>query len=374
MNGKKSPIIIAVLLVLIVVIIVVAMFVFQKDTEVKKQEEEKAQAMPELILSLSTEEEDQESVKIIVEAMTDDPEGISTITLPDRTNISGTKAEYEVTANGVYTFGSTGYNGKYATAKIEVKNIRKLSAENPYIPEGFEHIGGDVNNGFVIADKIGNQFVWIPVSNGILTRKTMLNVNFEDQGATTTELVNSVAKYYGFYVARFEASMYDLNGTRVAASMAGKQPWTSVNFTTAQQAAADMTVAFGYSKDTTTSLINSYAWDTILEWIDKTVTGYSSSTNFGNYSSTVVNTGDTKSDIVLNICDLAGNVREWTTEKDKSQVTVDNTTKQNSKEPEKERRVVRGGGATLNRPASGHTGYTEDTTNIYWGFRAILYK
>ena len=63
----------------------------------------------------------------------------------------------------------------------------------------------------------------------------MLNKNFEDQGATTTELVNSVAKYYGFYIARFEASQYDLNGTKVAASMAGKQPWTNVNFTTAQQ-------------------------------------------------------------------------------------------------------------------------------------------
>ena len=155
--------------------------------------------------------------------------------------------------------------------------------------------------------------------------------------------------------------------------MAGKQPWTNVNFTTAQQAAADMTVAFGYSKDITTSLVNSYAWDTALEWIDKKVSGYSSSTNFGNYSGSVLNTGEVKSDIVLNICDLAGNVREWTTEKDKSQVTVDNTAGRNAQE-EQTRRVVRGGGATLNRPASGHTGYTEDTTNAYWGFRAILYR
>jgi hypothetical protein len=367
MNGKKSPIIIAILLVLIVVVLVVAMFIFKKDSEVKQQEYEQAQSVPEITLTLSSEEADQDSVKIIVEVTTEDPEGISTITLPDRTSISGVKAEYEVTENGIYVFGSTGFNGKYASAKIEVSNIRKLSAENPYVPEGFDHIGGDVNNGYVISDKVGNQFVWVPVPNGILTRNTMLNTNFEDQGANATELVNSVAKYYGFYIARFEACQYDLNGTIVAASMAGKTPWRNIDFDTAFQAAADMSVAFGYPKDVTTSLINSYAWDTVLEWIDKTVTGYSSSTNFGNYGSSFVKTGETKSDIVLNVCDLAGNVREWTTEKDKSQVSAGSTVG-------KGRRVVRGGGATLSRPASGHTGYEESTTNVYWGFRAILYK
>ena len=116
MNGKKSPIIIAILIVLIIVVLVVAMFIFKKDSEVKQQEYEQTQAVPEITLSLSSEEEDQDSVKIIVEVTTEDPEGISTITLPDRTSISGVKAEYEVTENGTYVFGSTGFNGKYASA------------------------------------------------------------------------------------------------------------------------------------------------------------------------------------------------------------------------------------------------------------------
>ena len=36
---------------------------------------------------------------------------------------------------------------------------------------------------------------------GKLTRETMLNIDYEESSGTASALVNSVAKYYGFYMA-----------------------------------------------------------------------------------------------------------------------------------------------------------------------------
>ena len=373
MNGKKSPIIFAVLIIMLVVLIIVAVVILTKKPQSPVTPDKPTDlAVPEIELSIDTTEPEQDKVVITCKATIDDEEGVATITLPDGTPVNGDSKDYTVTRNADYTFKATGYNGQSATKTITIKNIRALSAYNPYIPEGFTHIGGEVDTGFVIEDRSGNQFVWIPVRRGLLTRNTSLNADFEDSSASASELVNSVAKYYGFYIGRFEASQYDLNGTFVAASKADQNPWTNVSFVEAQQLAIDMAIAFGYEKGISTNLINSYAWDTALEWIDSVKTNFSSGTNYGNYSGSIARTGQTPSDIVQNICDLAGNVREWTTEIDKSTATLsDEERKQNV---EIIKRVVRGGSAILSRTANSHIGYNQETGDSYWGFRTILYK
>mgnify|MGYP003317301144 CR=1 FL=1 len=50
------------------------------------------------------------------------------------------------------------------------------------------------------------------------------------------------------------------------------------------------------------------------EEINKRVKNYSTSLNYGNYTGTIRNTGQTETDVINNICDMSGNVREWTTE------------------------------------------------------------
>ena len=56
---------------------------------------------------------------------------------------------------------------------IATANVYSTNYVNPPIPEGYKHIFGEWNNGFVIERcSDGNQFVWIPVgsldSNGTL--------------------------------------------------------------------------------------------------------------------------------------------------------------------------------------------------------------
>lgn len=386
MYYKISPIIIG---SLVVVIILIATFgislMVNKDNKEENNPKitENSDIVPVLELSLSSEEENQESVVIHAKAVTEDESGIYSITLPDGNVNRSDNASYEVNQNGNYTFKVKGKNGKTSSLTIEVKNIREASAASPYIPTGFSHIGGEPQNGFVIQDSYGNEFVWVPVESGKLTRNTMLDKDYEESNSTVSGLVNSVAQNYGFYIGRFEACMCDANGEKISGSIANRTPWTNVTYADASNAATKASSKFGY-EGYQTAIMNSYAWDTALAWIDNTVENYSTSTNYGNYSGQIRNTGTTESDIKNNICDMAGNIREWTTEIYKMKPATTNTASKNKKNKNVTNeevvsetvnyRVVRGGSANLSRTASSHTGYKENISDSYWGFRMILYK
>ncbi|MCI8384735.1 MAG: hypothetical protein HFJ33_07815 [Clostridia bacterium] len=94
------------------------------------------------------------------------------------------------------------------------------------IPEGYNHICGEWNNGFVIERcSDGSQFVWIPVgsldSNGKLDgekfsekfgRRNYMNNEFSDDGFNEAlngellEQLESVKKYGKFYISRYNIS------------------------------------------------------------------------------------------------------------------------------------------------------------------------
>ena len=154
--------------------------------------------------------------------------------------------------------------------------------------------------------------------------------------------------------------------------MAGKEPWTNIPYIDAFQSSISMAKSLDYNEEIKTSIVSSSAWDTALEWMNKTENNYSSKTEYGNYSGHKAPTGETKTDIVNNICDMAGNVREWTSEIDKSK--SDSSNKKDKKEEVITKRVVRGGSAILSRTANSHIGYQEDLKDEYWGFRMVLYK
>ena len=132
-----------------------------------------------------------------------------------------------------------------------------------------------------------------------------------------------------------------------------------------------MSTVFRYGDNYDTQLINSYAWDTTLAWLNKRVKNYSTSLNYGNYTGTVRNTGQTETDIINNICDMSGNIREWTTE---TNTEGKGTKKVDNKSVPIINKVVRGGSASLNKSATSRTGYDQELTDDNWGFRAILYK
>lgn len=369
MGGKFTPLII---IILLIAVIGVGFGIFKVIND-KPQNEKggttptEVAIQPEIILSKQFEEGSKKKMIISAQAKTEDAAGIQEIILPDETNVLSDFTEYTVEKNGEYEFTVIAANGQTSSAKIEITEIEESSFNNPYVPNGFEVISDSIEEGFVIEDKYGNQYVWVPVETGKLTRTTILDTKYEENNSTASALVNSVAKNYGFYIGRFEASEYEIAGKKVSASIKGKIPWTNITYTDAVEFASDAGNAFGY-EDCQTALINSYAWDTALVWIDAKYTSYSSNVNYGNYDGTIYPTGTTEKDVVNNICDLAGNVREWTTEIYK-QASTTKATGENIIQ-----RVVRGGSANLSRTPGSHIGYAENTSDAYWGFRMILYK
>ena len=258
-------------------------------------------------------------------------------------------------------------SGKVRLIVEEENNMRA------YIPNGFYYVSGKPSNGMVISDiygdddkntKGGNQFVWVPCS----VDKSATNAT--DNGTTVTyEKVNglavtwgkdykkeswytdtpsgyeattkwnddggndqSVAKYGGFYVARYEAGLpenselwgkkdgaiYGWTNGQAAGSTSGNRnekdrkqisefddmipvskknnaSWNRISQVNAKIVSQKMyggTKTVKGSETVTSSLIDSYAWDTILKWYEKTAKANNtkidcnSSITYGNYVDT----------------------------------------------------------------------------------------
>ena len=378
MEKKKSPKLTIITFFIIFVLLIAVGFgaycFINYKSQKKGGNEGDNKIPPEISLNLSSEKKDLESVEIEVKAYTDDDGGITSIILPDGQNVFVDSYSYSVNTNGTYSFSAVGKNGLITEKSIEVTNIKTISAKDPYIPNGFHHIEpSTIDSGYVIEDDVGNQFVWVPVENGQVSRNTSDPI-YAEESNSGSGLINSAARYYGFYIARFEASAYEIGEEgAVAASLPDKAPWTNLSNKQAEEASVAMSTVFRYGDNYDTQLVNSYAWDTTLAWLNKRVKNYSTSLNYGNYTGTIRNTGQTETDVINNICDMSGNVREWTTE-----TNTENTKTKKSDDERKKviiiNKVVRGGSANLNKSATSRTGYNEELMDEYWGFRTVLYK
>ena len=114
----------------------------------------------------------------------------------------------------------------------------------------------------------------------------------------------------GYYIARYEASQNTTEPTK-AASVRGVNPWVEITQPEAAIAAkatyaVDGTNASNYYSD----LINSYAWDTAIVFIQ----AYEDSTYAEKNYSTKFTIAGGNQDQVCNINDMSGNAWEWTTE------------------------------------------------------------
>lgn len=252
-----------------------------------------------------------------------------------------------------------------ASLKEEVvKQItdKKGTYDKPYIPDGFHYVEGEWNNGYVIEDKKGNQFVWVPcriyINDDVIELKRynfdisdnlMVSECFENI-ENVRDFIYSVGNYEGFYIARYEAGKEE--GTVV--SKKNMEAYTNVSYKEAFELAASM-----YQEEKiASSLINSLAWDTTLKWIDKTTSSkYSMKGSYtASYSNIIQKTGY---DSINRIYDLSGNVWEWSTER------------------AYEFPVHRGGYNFFAKDTIGPAGYRDviaETSKYYnIGFRVILY-
>ena len=244
--------------------------------------------------------------------------------------------------------------------QTENKTVEDENGNKITIPGGFKVVpdteendvdypySGDkkpcVQDGIVIEDAEGNQFVWIPVGDiknkdGSTTTITLGRYRFNTTNGTPTLQQNAdnytqvvtIASYYqeltsnsvntaaknlgdfitktktngGYYLGRYEASKGSDNKVK---TQANKAAWVSIAQPNAATAAREM-----YSSNYVESdLINSYSWDTAIVFIQK----YSGNSNYANKNSvntSKLNTGKA-GDKVCNIHDMASNCLEWSTE------------------------------------------------------------
>ena len=205
------------------------------------------------------------------------------------------------------------------------------------IPKGFYYVTGKPSTGLVISDKFGdddnnslggNQFVWIPCNgnSGITYERTKdestkfgLASQWEDtdkqfeyntytdwtdyggaKDGDTIDSVDSVQKYGGFYVARFEAGVpenadfyakesnnyayaTDKNDTSLKpVSRKNNQSWNFISQKNAKVVSQNM---YSNSSVVSSQLIDSFAWETIVKWLKTEVSNIGqNSTDYGNYT------------------------------------------------------------------------------------------
>ena len=227
------------------------------------------------------------------------------------------------------------------------------------IPAGFK-VTGDattVDKGIVIEDTTsgataGSQFVWVPVgkitkadgteteiklnrytfaSDGTPTEKNeeVIDTYFQelatsDKGNTVakniTNFKNSVTANGGYYIGRYEARTTTARNDKGNALTQITEKGTDqvYNYVTQQQA-AEQAQGMYTSNNFTSDLMNSYAWDTAITFIqdctDKTNYANQPSLN-KSLSQTGTNTltETNKIDKQCNVYDMASNIYEWTTE------------------------------------------------------------
>lgn len=242
---------------------------------------------------------------------------------------------------------------------------------NPIIPIGFHAVESENaswnlenstpkgwNDGLIIEDENGNQFVWIPID--------IKNLNYSKYNKGYTEItakydinnlnINNIEeaqilKFGGFYVSRYEAgvseemqrqltnidkSTNDVEG--IPTSKKGFRVWNYISSKNAIKNAANMY----NTKEVKSGLISLNQWIVIMEWIQKKgFNVYENSSAWGNYSNVnfeftglysedqgksykygtnklksvynmILSSGSSDRNMSNNIYDLAGNLREYT--------------------------------------------------------------
>lgn len=280
------------------------------------------------------------------------------------------KENYQIDYNNVLKIGTV------VTENNRTLTSGKATYMNPIIPVGFKavndgaswEISGDAikgwNDGLIIEDENGSQFVWVPVDGNKVPYEKWCydslhygpsyeDVTGEDVSSGIDEM-EQIEKYQGFWIARYEAGRSDLdyvspeiNDVFTGIELLIKkdaQPWNYISYPNAK------TVAEEYINNeyVRSSLLTGTQFDTTMKWIENA--GYNITTDsisWGNYYNNLnvigngryttdsnyigqtwhtgeyykkdkitlyTGTGSYEEAQAKNIYDLAGGMREWTTE------------------------------------------------------------
>ena len=300
---------------------------------------------------------------------------------PLEVKVNGEKKKIDANGNIIESIQSLKTKG---TVFKDTTTLEDTYGNQVKIPKGFKIANDsatDVTGGIVIEDAtytntIGSQFVWIPVGTGenaikkankekvdiALGRYEFTKTTSEYSGSSFTEdttanhnsdyknaiannieaFETSVKNNHGYYIGRYEAGVVDYNSSVSTSNNNEEANWTGYtgdniklvckkeqqvwNYVTQNKASELSRDMYKSESKVKSDLINSYAWDTAIVFIQKCGTESNSSTysKTDGQSSTSTREPQTtgtnilkatnKVDKQCNIFDMAGNCSEWTTE------------------------------------------------------------
>ena len=201
-------------------------------------------------------------------------------------------------------------------------------ATSSSVPEGFQVVEDISDDSFIIADAAGNEFVWIPVSGDLHRYDFHADKEVKENDAIErifygeerkesivydTEyniegFKNSVRKHGGFFISRYEIGDSSADGFResdVQGTPVSKKDCYPYNYIT-RDAALRLANEIFTSENAYGSLPSSYAYDCLINYIKDEI-------SFDKTKEQLMKTGQSN-DEIKGICDLSGNVSEWTTE------------------------------------------------------------
>ena len=306
---------------------------------------------------------------------------------PLEVTVNGEKKKIDANGNIIESIQSLKTKG---TVFKDTTTLEDTYGNQVTIPKGFkiaDDSATEVTGGIVIEDAtytntIGSQFVWIPVGTGENAIKkanketvdialgrysftknsdgTVTTSEFSDRDYTedttashNSNYKNAIAKdieafetsvknNHGYYIGRYEAGVVDYDSSVSTSNSNNKTNWTGYtgdniklvckkeqqvwNYVTQNKASELSRDMYKSEAKVTSDLINSYAWDTAIVFIQKCGTESNSSTysktdgESSRSESAPQTTGTnilkvtSKVDKQCNIFDMAGNCWEWTTE------------------------------------------------------------
>ena len=276
--------------------------------------------------------------------------------------------------NGILTQAQ---NAKNRTEEAQEDELRKLTAleaatnlsNTTYkdkneqivtIPAGFavSKIEGEntVEDGLVIIDSKGNEFVWIPVASESLYIR---NINYKYLTVSTTSYTDegylpygieptiannitdekqigelneqaereAVVEAGGFYISRYEAGK-EINGnnTNTLVSKKGASVWNDIS----QEDCKSTAKKFVDNDNIKSALCSGIQWDMTMSFIDKKIDGKGNvfnveEVNTNRHSKKLAESGQNEFDKVCNIYDLEGNCYEYVAERNTYYNYNDNT-------------------------------------------------
>ena len=144
-----------------------------------------------------------------------------------------------------------------------IKNKINEEIINPFIPEGFKCIEKNIEEGFVIEDENGNQYVWVPCLKNNFKRSNYSRtpwIIYQNCYNDNYEIfIKSILENGGFYISRFEIGIEN----NKPVSKKNTKIWKIENLGEANKIVDSIyeTEEFKYE------IINGLAYDSTLNWI-----------------------------------------------------------------------------------------------------------